>query len=492
MQATSVHCQRFLLTGCDSGVYRATGYHPVPERAQIFLRALAAAGPQTIHEITSFSNARPEAALFALALAASPRFASPDTVSLALAALPSVAPKAQDLTTFATYAASLRGWGRGLRSAVSDWYTNQDVDELAAQILRRPAKNIPRHRALLRRAHPKSADPERNALFQWIANGGHTGHLASPDLLTASLRLVDGFTRIASAATEREAAQCIEDCRLQPPQVPRRWKSSPRVWEALFDHLTYRQMLRNLPAMTSSGLLARGSDYTALAVARIADRRRIRAAAIQPLRAIQAMRLYRTTAARPVESLFDALDEAFHLSLANVPPIGKRIVVAVDATGSMQGAPTLGMPEVPAALSAAALGLSFAHASGRHCVPLAFHRQARPLLRFDTKSHLTDALNEVRATPSRSDAVSVMQYAVDNRVQADGFAVLTDRIGQRDAAALFGAFDRYREKTNADAKLLLVTLAGGEPEVEFDAGSTLAISGMNTHHAWTAMSAFLS
>ncbi len=484
MQAISAGCQRFLLTGCDSGVYRADRFLPAPERAQTFVRALEAAGPETFQELTSFSNARPETRLFALALAASPRFASPDTVSLALAALPSVAAKARDLVSFAAYAASLRGWGRGLRSAVADWYCVQNANELVAQILWRPAKYISQHRALLRRAHPKSRDAAQNALFQWIANGGRPGHLASP----GSLRLVDGFARIAGAETEREAVQCIEDYRLQPSQVPKRWKSSPRIWEALFDHMTYRQLLRHLPVMTSSGLLGRGSEYTALAVARLADRRRVRTASIQPLRAIQAMRLYRTATARPVESIFDALDETFHLSLANVAAIGKRVLVAVDATGSMQATPTWGMPEVPAALSAAALGLSFAHACGRHCVPVAFHRQARPLQRFDTKSVLTDALNEVRATPSRSDAVSVIRYAVENRIPADAFVVLTDRI---ESTSLAEAFDRYREKTNAEAKLVLVTLAGGESGVVADTDSTLVVSGMNTHHAWTAISAFL-
>ena len=135
-QQTTANWNRFLLTGCDSGVYRAASYHPVPERAQSVLDALKDHGPKAIDQLLAHPGARPEAALFALALAASPRFADTETVSRALAALPLIARKAHELLTFAEYAGSMRGWGRALRTAVAHWYISQPAGNLAAQILR--------------------------------------------------------------------------------------------------------------------------------------------------------------------------------------------------------------------------------------------------------------------------------------------------------------------------------------------------------------------
>ena len=481
--------QHFLLTGCDSGVYRAAAYEPSAQRASTVVCAITTCGPEFVDQLLGFRKARPEAALFALALAASPRFAAPETVSRALAALPIVAAKAQDLAAFAAFIEPLRGSGRGLRSAIANWYTSQPVASLAAQILKSPSRNLRRHRALLRRAHPKAEELSQNALFQWIAEG-RLGHLATPTVLAGDLRLVEGFTLIHAANSEKQAIHCIEDYRLQPSHVPARWKKSAAVWEALYDQLSYRQLLRFLPVMTSVGLLRRESEYTALAVARIADRKRLQTSAVHPLRIVQAMKQYRAMAPRPVESVFDALDEAFHLSLGNQPAIGKRIVAAVDASGSMQGAPVAGIPHVPAALAAAALVLSLARAEDRACVPLAYHRQARPLLRFGRTARLADALNEVRATPSRSDAASVIRYAIDNRIATDAFVLVTDRLNG-DAAALSAELSRYRERMGIDVRLVLINLAGGETRLPPVQPQTLAISGLDTHQAALSIHGFL-
>jgi 60 kDa SS-A/Ro ribonucleoprotein len=499
---TAAPCGRFLLTGCDSGIYDASSFAPAPQRARSFLRALTTAGFESVRPLLAAPQARPEAALFALALAASPRFSTPESVAQALAALPQLAPKAHDLAIFSSHAGQLRGWGRGLRSAVSAWYRQQPLESLAAQILRRPVKNLATHRNLLRKAHPAAASPEQNALFQWIVNGGELGHLASPELLSGSLRLADGFARAHRADTEREVLRWIEDARLQPHHVPRHWKASPRIWEALFDHLTYRQMLRCLPEMTSCGFLSSASEYTAIAVARLADRRRVHAASLTPLRLIQAMCAYRANTSQPVESLFDALDEALHLSFGQSLPARKSVVVALDASGSMQGAPTLGILGVSAALSGTVLAMALARAAGgggRQCVPLAFHRQARTLQSLqDTSSRLTAVLNEVRARPSRSEPSSVIQYALENRVDAGAFVVITDRIHRKEASSLACAFHNYRQRSGSDAKLVLVALAGGDLE-SWDAEATspgenpctLAVSGMNTGHALRAIVEFV-
>ena len=72
-----------------------------------------------------------DAALFALALAMSPKYAGGATRRAALDAMPRVARTASHLFQLLHYAAKLRGWGKGLRRAVARWYNEKPIDRLA-------------------------------------------------------------------------------------------------------------------------------------------------------------------------------------------------------------------------------------------------------------------------------------------------------------------------------------------------------------------------
>jgi 60 kDa SS-A/Ro ribonucleoprotein len=494
MQANSIdrmkmrELQRFLLTGCESGVYRAGEIDLNPQRCANFVRTLAALGPETVDMLLNMENSRADATLFALALSASPRFASKETNTRALAALPLAARKADHLITFAAYAGKVRGWGRGLRSAIAEWYVAQPVSELASQILRQPGVNLKRHRSVLRRAHPKSRTLIQNALFQWISDG-RLGHLATPEIRSGELRQVEGFEQARRAVSAYGVIDCIHAYRLNPSQIPSRWKTSADVWEALFDHLTYRQLIRYLPAMTESGFLSRRSAYSAIAVARIADRGRLRNGVIHPLRIVEAMKRYRSQS-RPVETVFDALEEAFHLAVDCQAPIAKRLLVGIDGTGSMQGAPVHGMCDVPASLAGAGLALALTRAGAKGSSAVVFHRDAKPL-DFNKRTRLADALNQIRATPSRSDASAPIRYARNARLQVDAFVIATDRLHQD--SDLLTALRDYRESSGINAQLVLLNLAAAEVPgwIGGEDMDVMALAGLD-HHATTSLRAFLA
>ena len=66
-------------------------------------------------------NPKHQSVIFALAACSAA--ADADTRSLALAALPKVCRTGTHLFLFAGYVEQFRGWGRGLRRAVADWYS---------------------------------------------------------------------------------------------------------------------------------------------------------------------------------------------------------------------------------------------------------------------------------------------------------------------------------------------------------------------------------
>src|SRR5262249_17045972 len=132
--------QRYLILGASDGVYYAGEPRLSVERAGVVLECLAADGFPLLNPLVETTRSCPpprlDPVVFALAVAASPKYADTAVNAAALKALPSVARTAIHLKKFATYVTAHRGWGRSLRSAFADWYLQMPVRDLAQQMLK--------------------------------------------------------------------------------------------------------------------------------------------------------------------------------------------------------------------------------------------------------------------------------------------------------------------------------------------------------------------
>src|SRR5262249_41587541 len=164
--------ERFLILGSEGGSYYAGEQKLTRENAEAVLRCLLADGPKTVEAIVAISDAgrapKNDPAIFALALAAACETEA--ARAAALAALPKVARTATHLFQFAESVNGLRGWGRGLRRAIANWYLAREVDALAYQAVKYKQREGWSHRDLLRLAHPQAGadDAVRRALFDWM------------------------------------------------------------------------------------------------------------------------------------------------------------------------------------------------------------------------------------------------------------------------------------------------------------------------------------
>src|SRR5450755_3758824 len=113
---------------------------------------------------------------------------------------------ARELVEFVRIQTASRGWGRGLRNAVSEWYMRQPLGRLAVEVL----PDLPIHRQIVRRAHPKPRNLAQNAFFQWVTTG-ELGHLATPELRASHLSVVDAVERLHRTADLPEAVRLIEE-----------------------------------------------------------------------------------------------------------------------------------------------------------------------------------------------------------------------------------------------------------------------------------------
>jgi 60 kDa SS-A/Ro ribonucleoprotein len=326
------------MLGAADGVYYAGEPRLSAERAPALRQCLAEDGARVVNAIVAAAAGgrapRPDPALFALAMSASPRFAGAEVNAAALAALPRVARTAAQLKKFAAYVTAHRGWGRSLRSAFARWYLQVPVRELAQQMLKQRRRGRWSHADLLRLAHPKPESKAQRALFRWAVDG-LTGS-AFAELFDGDLKQVYGFEMAKQASAKHEIIELIEACQLTHEMVPERWLASADVWEALLDGMPYCAMLRNLGRLTAAGLIAPQGAATALVAARLVDQRRIARAKISPVTVLNTLLDFRQS--HDIPAISAGLETALYASLANVPPGGRRFGVACDGAAPVASA----------------------------------------------------------------------------------------------------------------------------------------------------------
>ena len=429
------------------------------ENAEATLRAIESDGLRAVRLIVKISDAgrapKNDPALFALALAAS---AGDDrTKRAALRALPIVARTGAHLLRFAQYVGSMRGWGRGLRSAVGQWYLARSVSETAYQVAKYRRREGWSHRDLLRLAHPK-AEGARDALFGWATQG------RLEEGRWAELRLLEGFEKLQKAGSAREAAVLIRDYGLTREMVPTQLLQAPEVWAALFERMPLTALLRSLATLTRVGLIAPLSATTRAVAERLQDAEELRKARVHPIAVLSALRTYAAgKGARgsgtwtPAAAVTDALEGAFHAAFENAPATGKRFYLALDVSGSMGYGEIAGIPALTPRVAAAAMAMTIARTEPQYTFGAFSHEMRRLSIRA------TDSLEQVLATTSglpfgATDAALPMRAALEQGLQVDTFVTLTDNetwVGSTHPAE---ALRRYRDKTGLAAKLIVVAM----------------------------------
>ena len=418
-------------------------------------------------------------ALFALAMAAG--LGDEPTRRAALQALPRVARTGTHLFQFVTFVEQFRGWGRSLRRAVGGWYAARPVDALAYQAVKYRQRDGVTHRDVLRLAHPAGnvsagnpsleVSPEHEALFEWIVRGTASDRLP---------RIVEGFGAAQAAETPKRAAALVREYRLPREALKPEHLTSPEVWAALLDDMPMTALIRNLATMTRVGVIAQGSDGTATVVAQLGDGERIRKARVHPIAVLAALRTYgagRGARGRgvwnPVREIIDALDAAFYTAFENVEPTGKRLLLALDVSGSMVGGQVAGVPGLTPRDASAALALVTAATESRYEIVCFFagdggfrkrgggrfagHANGLTPLSISPRQRLDDAVKTVSGLPfGGTDCALPMLYAQAAKREIDTFVIYTDSETWAGDIHPVQALRDYRHASGIDARLVVV------------------------------------
>ncbi|MFE3192193.1 TROVE domain-containing protein [Nocardia sp. NPDC059240] len=453
--------RRFLTLGTEGGTYYTNARDLTEENAAVVMDFARNRTADLVAEIVAVSTAgrapKQNPALFALAAAAS--LGDDDGRRTALDALPLVARTGTHLFLFARYIEQFRGWGRGLRRGVANWYLDKSVEDLAFQSVKYRQREGWTHRDLLRLSHPQTDQDARRRLFDWIC-----GRETALD----GLRLVEGFTR-AQTAPVAQLPELVREYRLSWEMLPDEGINDPLVWEALLDNgMPQTALMRQLPRLTRLGLLSPLGARTKVVAAQLADRDRLCKARVHPMNVLVAQRTYAAgRSARgestwePSRPIVDALDAAFYAAFEAVEPTGKRYLLALDVSGSMTAAIS-GLP-LSAREASAALALVTASTESA-CDIVGFtsagdgwRDAALTPLSISPRQRLDDAIRAVSRLPfGGTDCALPMLYALERELQVDVFVVLTDNDTWAGRIHPHQALAEYRRKVNPAAKLVVI------------------------------------
>jgi 60 kDa SS-A/Ro ribonucleoprotein len=325
--------ERFLILGTEGGSYYANEKKLTVQNATNIVDLISRKGKYVVDTIVSISDEgrapSNDPALFALALCASAGFEHPtkqdiETRQYALSMLPKVARIGTHLFHFAQYVSNLRGFGKTLRKALSNWYINRPNGSLANQVLKYQARDGWSHRDILRLSHPKVLDDkEKMNILAWVAQNPKRPFELSEE---GPLGMIWAYEQILKTKSETEIVKLIKKYNLPMEAIPSE-KQSPSVFETYYPTAGMTWLLRNLGNLSKHGILTPNSNAMKIIRDRITSQKELTDGRIHPIAVLKALKTYSSGRGfrgsgswTTVQPIVDALDDAFYLSFKTIEP----------------------------------------------------------------------------------------------------------------------------------------------------------------------------
>ena len=449
--------ERFLILGTEGGTYYSGERKLTRENAQVIWDCVAEDPQRTVQTIVQISDQgrciKNDTCVFALAMVASSGNA--EAVSAALAALNDVCRIGTHLFQFVGACDELRGWGRGLRKAVSNWYLSKSPQALARQVTKYAQREGWSHRDVLRLAHPTPENEEINDIFQFVAQ--NETWAAREDFTNP---LLEAFHEAKSTDSEKRIIQLINESGLEREHIPTTFLNSPAVWRALLPNLRQTALIRNLGKLTSIGVIKPLSRDSKEIAQRIADPDALKRGRVHPFSILLALKTYEQGGGyrgnltwNPDPQIIGALDDAFYMAFDAVEPTGKNFMFGIDVSGSMTAA--IMNTNVSCRAAAGCLAMTSIRREP-NTYTLGFCHELSDL-KLTPRMSLADVERRLHEWNFGSTNPSLLiRYATQQRLDVDTFVIITDNEvnrGQHNTAVL----DDYRQKTgNGDTKLVVV------------------------------------
>lgn len=466
---------RFLILGTEGGTFYASEAKQTKIETEFISAYAVSDGARMLEIILSVArdNRAPKVDPTLLALAAVAKLGDLATRKAAWDVLPEVARTGTHLLHFLEFVQLFGGWGRLTRGGVAKLFETMPLERLALWAVKYKSRDGWAQRDALRLAHPKSSDASRNALFKYLTAGVLEGEGATDP----ALAVVRGSRLAQGATSDAAAAALMREYRLPIEAIPTHLRGTG-VYEQALETNGLTWTLRNLGNLGRMGLLVPGHwNVIERIVGRITDVEQLRRARVHPMDALKALMVYGSGRAVRgsgewvvVPQVRDALEAAFYESFAFVKPTGKRYLLAMDVSGSMNAGMIAGVPGLTPRIASAAMAMVTLRSESR-VLPFAFSAghsgsyggrwgagdPGFTPLDLSNSDSLEAAIRKIEAVPmGGTDCALPMRWALENRVPVDVFVVYTDNETWVGKVHPYQALREYRQKMGIAARLVVV------------------------------------
>ncbi|OCT85415.1 60 kDa SS-A/Ro ribonucleoprotein isoform X1 [Xenopus laevis] len=468
--------RRFLCFGSEGGTYYIEEKKLGQENAEALLRLIEdGKGCEVVQEIKTFSQegraAKQEPTLFALAVCS--QCSDIKTKQAAFRAVPEVCRIPTHLFTFIQFKKDLKEgmkcgmWGRALRKAVSDWYNTKDALNLAMAVTKYKQRNGWSHKDLLRLSHIKPANEGLTMVAKYVSKGWKEVQEAykekelSPETEKV-LKYLEATERVKRTKDELEIIHLIDEYRLVREHLLTIHLKSKEIWKSLLQDMPLTALLRNLGKMTADSVLAPASSEVSSVCERLTNEKLLKKARIHPFHILVALETYKKGHGNrgklrwiPDTSIVEALDNAFYKSFKLVEPTGKRFLLAIDVSASMNQR-VLGSILNASVVAAAMCMLVARTEKDSHMVAFSDEMLPCPITVNMLLHEVVEKMSDI--TMGSTDCALPMLWAQKTNTAADIFIVFTDCETNVEDVHPATALKQYREKMGIPAKLIVCAM----------------------------------
>lgn len=458
---------RFLIMGTEGGTYYTNQKMLTLDCAETILKIIKSSKENAISVVNraveislSGRASKNEPAIFVLAMVAS--FGEDEARKYALDNMHKVCRIGTHLFYFLEIIKPMRGWGRGIRTAVSNWYRDRDLDSLVNQVLKYKNRHGWTHKDAIAKSHTIPATPEQGYIFETIFNAEA---FSKPIPTNSMAKYYTGanFAKIVGNDVKR-AVNLIKTYDFPREIIPTHMLNEPEIWDALIDNnMGYTALIRNLGKMNSIGYISTNNSNNLKVINLLTNAEKIKGSRVHPITILQAKMVYENNRGikgslnwRHVKSIADALEEAFYLSFDNVESTNKRHMVAIDVSYSMT-ARINNSDILTSSVITGAMAMSIVKKEKMYDI-MGFDSHFKPL-NISKHSSLSEVYNTIVSNTFGDTNCSIpMEYARQNKIPVDVFSIWTDNetnYGNHPCVEL----KKYRDAMGIDAKLIVCATA---------------------------------
>jgi hypothetical protein len=288
---------------------------------------------------------------------------------------------------------------------------------------------------------------------------------AREDPITAAARFLKACVEIAKTGETKNIKSAIaimkSNPRLQREHIPTQLMSSPEIWASLLEGMGMTALIRNLGKISSIGIM---TQFRQKICAMLTNQSEITKTRIHPIQVLIALKTYMAGKGDLGKLtwttdgiVLDTLSTTFKMSFGNVERTGKRIMLALDVSGSMDCS-TAGAPSVTCREGATAMAMATLAAEGDQNTSIYAFTTVFKSMNGRIKPNMTvqEAIRATQDVFGGTDCALPMRHAAQHNIPVDCFIVYTDSETYAPTRHPQVELEEYRKKTGINAKMIVV------------------------------------